>query len=131
MTNRYLLDTHYLIWIMKNPHNIKNEVIKIIENKDNIIFVSQVSLWEIAIKQKIGKIELLDSLENFKKDIIKNDFVWLNIKDAHIFETLNLQLFEAHRDPFDRMIIAQAKIENLIIISDDAKFKLYDEIIIV
>jgi len=116
MTNRYLLDTHYLIWIMKNPHNIKNEVIKIIENKDNIIFVCQVSLWEIAIKQKIGKIELLDSLENFKKDIIKNDFVWLNIKDAHIFETLNLQLFEAHRDPFDRMIIAQAKTENLIII---------------
>ncbi len=52
MKNKYLLDTHYLIWIMKNPDIIKRTALKIIENKDNIIFVSQVSIWEIAIKQK-------------------------------------------------------------------------------
>jgi PIN domain nuclease of toxin-antitoxin system len=125
---KYLLDTHYLIWIMKNPDKLKKEIVNIVENTQNTIYVSQVSLWEIAIKQKIGKLEILDELENFKIDIENNGFVWLKIKDKHIFETLEIPLFENHRDPFDRLLIAQAKIENLTLISDDTKFDLYPEI---
>jgi len=125
---KYLLDTHYLIWAMKNPDRIKKEIVNIIENTQNVIFISQVSLWEIAIKQKIGKLEILDTLDLFKIDVELIGFVWLKIKDKHIFETLEIPLFENHRDPFDRLLIAQAKIENLTLISDDAKFDLYLEI---
>jgi len=125
---KYLLDTHYLIWAMKNPDRIKKEIVNIIENTQNVIFISQVSLWEIAIKQKIGKLEILDTLDLFKIDVELIGFVWLKIKDKHIFETLEIPLFENHRDPFDRLLIAQAKIENLTLISDDAKFDLYPEI---
>ncbi len=125
---KYLLDTHYLIWVMKNPDKIKKEILEVIENIQNIIYVSQVSLWEIAIKQKIGKLEILDRLENFWVAVEENQFIWLKIKDNHIFETLEIPLFDNHRDPFDRLLIAQAKIENLTLISDDTKFDLYPEI---
>ena len=125
---KYLLDTHYLIWAMKTPDKLKTGVRKIIEDTKNPIYVSQVSLWEIAIKQKIGKLEILDKLENFKIEIEKTGFIWLKIEDKHIFETLEIQAFENHKDPFDRLLIAQAKIENLTIITDDEKFRLYSEI---
>lgn len=66
-----------------------------------------------------------DSLKNFRDELDSNNFLWLPIEDEHIFETLDLPLFPEHRDPFDRLIIAQAIKENLILISDDQKFKSY------
>ncbi len=86
------------------------------------------SLWEIAIKQKIGKIEFFDNLENFKKDVESINIVWLPILDNHIYSTLNLTMYPEHKDPFDRLIIAQAKFENFILITNDDKFLLYKEI---
>jgi len=125
---KFLIDTHYLIWAMKNPEKISKKALEIIEDKNNEVFVSLVSLWEIAIKQKIGKIELLDNLKNFKKDVEQIGFIWLPILDIHIFTTMQLQLHQAHKDPFDRLIISQAIQENLTIITDDKKFNLYSEI---
>jgi len=131
MKKKYLLDTHFLIWVMNTPKNISKKTIEIIKNKGNKVFVSQVSLWEIAIKQKIGKLEFLDSLESFKEDIENAGFEYLRIDDAHIFETLKIELKSEHKDPFDRLLIAQAKTENLVLITDDQKFKLYNEIEII
>jgi len=126
--NKYLLDTHYLIWIMKNPENINKKILDILKNNENEIYVSLASLWEIAIKQKIGKIEFFDNLENFKKDVESINIIWLPILDNHIYTTLDLTLYTEHKDPFDRLIIAQAKFENLILITNDDKFLLYKEI---
>ena len=125
---KFIIDTHYLIWAMKDPTKISKKALNIIENPNNKIYVSLASLWEIAIKQKIGKIQLLASLENFKADVEKIGIVWLPILDTHIFATMQLQLHQTHKDPFDRLIISQAKQEDLTIITDDGKFNLYPEI---
>ncbi len=125
---KYLLDTHYILWAMKNPENITKPILEIIENPENVIYVSRASLWEIAIKLKIGKLEILDSLRNFRNDVGDNNFIWLTIEDEHIFETLEIPLMPNHRDPFDRLILAQAKSEQLILITDDQKFKQYSDI---
>ncbi len=125
---KFIIDTHYLIWAMKDPTKISPKALNIIENINNTIYVSLASLWEIAIKQKIGKIQLLDSLENFKADVEEIGIIWLPILDKHIFATTQLELHQTHKDPFDRLIISQAKQENLTIITDDSKFNLYSDI---
>ena len=125
---QYLLDTHYLIWAMKEPGYINAKIQQIMQEATNNISISLASLWEIAIKQKIGKLEMLDSLDNFKQDVSNCGFEWLQIKDKHLFATLEIPLLPNHRDPFDRLLIAQAKTENLTIITDDPKFNLYENI---
>ncbi len=125
---KYIIDTHYLIWAMKDPTKISSSTLHILEDPNNTIYVSLVSLWEIAIKQKIGKIQIFDSLENFKTDVEDIGITWLPILDTHIFATMQLELHPTHKDPFDRLIISQAKQENLTIITDDSKFNLYSEI---
>ena len=126
--NGYILDTHYLIWVMKEPEKINQDTLRLIRNTQNNLLISLVSLWEIAIKQKIGKLNMIDSIDNFKKDVIDCGFNWLRIEDKHIYTTLEIPLLQEHRDPFDRLLIAQAKTEGLIIITDDSKFSLYNDI---
>jgi len=121
----YLLDTHIVLWMMQNPEKLPDNINSILINTQNNIYISKASLWEIAIKLRIGKLQMTDTLINFRDELDSNNFLWLPIEDEHIFETLDLPLFPEHRDPFDRLIIAQAIKENLILISDDQKFKSY------
>ncbi|OQX97145.1 MAG: hypothetical protein B6I24_09805 [Bacteroidetes bacterium 4572_128] len=121
---KYLIDTHILLWLMLEPQKLSNRIKNILENIDNILYVSNISLWEIAIKIKIGKLNIKMDFKNIFEVLKANDFKILNLCDEHISETLFIELH--HRDPFDRMLIAQAKFENLIIITKDANFKKYD-----
>ncbi len=90
----------------------------------NEIFVSDISIWEIAIKMKIGKLNFEMSIKKLCEHITNLKFNWLKINKNHIIETLNLPLH--HRDPFDRILIASAKLENLTIITKDRNFDKYD-----
>lgn len=109
---------------------MKSNIIAILTDPANEIYVSQVSLFEIAVKQNIGKTpELNWDTETIVKQIQKDKFDLLNIQNQHIQEYITLPFFDQHKDPFDRLIIATAISENLPIISADEKFKLYGSII--
>jgi PIN domain nuclease of toxin-antitoxin system len=126
----YLLDTHSLIWFQENNPKIPEKVMTMIRKKDNVILFSQVSLFEIAIKQKIGKLpSFYATVEEVYHQAINDGFTFLTIQNQHIFNYNNLKLIEDHRDPFDRLLITTAIEENATILSADEKFKLYADLV--
>jgi PIN domain nuclease of toxin-antitoxin system len=116
----YLLDTHTLLWWLNNDLKLSREAREIISNPENKIFVSAVSAWEISIKKATGKLSVPD---NLAEAISVNCFEPLLISIEHGLKAGSLPNY--HNDPFDRMLIAQAMSENLIIISRDAQFSQY------
>lgn len=106
----------------KNPRLSANAQ-SIIDDKSNIIHVSIVSLWEIAIKVSLGKLNISLTTDELFERIVEEDFLMVNITSEHIRIVQTLP--HHHRDPFDRMIIAQADIENYTIISVDDAFDAY------
>ncbi|MBD2456639.1 type II toxin-antitoxin system VapC family toxin [Nostoc sp. FACHB-87] len=116
----YLLDTHTLLWWLNNDLKLSREAREIISNPENKIFVSAVSAWEISIKKATGK---LSAPDNLAEAISVNCFESLLISIEHGLKAGSLPNY--HNDPFDRMLIAQAMSENLIIISRDAQFSQY------
>lgn len=124
---RYLLDTHSLIWFQENNPKIPEQVMNIIQEPDNVILFSQVSLFEISIKQKVGKLPAFHvSIEDIHQQAIKDGFTFLSIQNPHIYNYNKVPLIGDHRDPFDRLLIATAMEENLIVLSADEKFGLYN-----
>jgi len=106
----YLLDTHTFLWFFEGNTNLSKKAKTIIENPKNINFVSIASIWEVAIKTKLGKIKLGISLEDLKTEILKNNIEILPLDFEHIIELSTLD--DLHRDPFDRIIISQAISQN-------------------
>ncbi|MBB5397365.1 type II toxin-antitoxin system VapC family toxin [Mucilaginibacter sp. AK015] len=128
--NKYLLDTHCLIWFQKNNPQLSKHALSIIEDPDNIILFSQVSLFELVIKQTLGKIpEFIVSTEDVYSQGKTDGFIFEPIQNNHIQRYSEVPLFDNHRDPFDRLLIATAMEENAVIISGDEKFTLYKDMI--
>ena len=118
---RYLLDTHALIWWMTRDRKLPPSVRDLMADRTNAIFCSAVSAYEISLKVWLGKLEISPSLlEHFGREIGKDDFVELPLTAAHASEAGLLET--DHRDPFDRMLMAQAVVEDLTIISVEARF---------
>jgi PIN domain nuclease of toxin-antitoxin system len=119
-----LLDTHTFIWYVTDNSRLSNQVLKLINDKNNEILLSIASLWEIAIKQNLGKLSFNQPLEIFiTQQLNLNDFRLLDIKISHVAFVATLPLH--HRDPFDRIIIAQSVVENIPILSADKIFDAY------
>ncbi|MGI8544149.1 MAG: type II toxin-antitoxin system VapC family toxin [Aridibacter sp.] len=121
---KLLLDTHTLLWFIAGDSNLSAAARSLIEDAGNEKFVSAASLWEIAIKISIGKMSLtttFDALFPHQFDI--NGFEILPIEIKHISQVISLPFH--HRDPFDRIIIAQAIEENMTLVSIDAVFDNY------
>ena len=101
-------------------------IMTFLTDKKNNIFVSQISLFEIAIKQKIGKLPELDLLVSDLVGLIeRDDFNLLTLQNKHIEAYSQIPLLPNHRDPFDRLLLATALSENMAIISADEHFNLY------
>jgi PIN domain nuclease of toxin-antitoxin system len=115
-----LLDTHVLLWWLNDDQPLSTKSIATISNGRNVIFVSAVTIWEIQIKHAIGKLELPD---NFRDSLQQGSFEYLDVTPTHAFAVGQLPMH--HRDPFGRMLIAQAQVENLTIITRDAQFQHY------
>jgi PIN domain nuclease of toxin-antitoxin system len=118
-----LIDTHILIWHAENDPKLTLEVAEILNNPINNIVVSYASLWEIAIKQSIGKLSLGITLSQLEINLQNNMFTLLDTSVKHL-ERLQKLPFH-HNDPFDRLLIAQAQEEDLTLISEDGNFKYY------
>lgn len=116
----YLLDTHIFLWWLAENHKLPLDTQEIINDPTNVIFVSSATIWEIAIKAKLEKLEAPTDIDTY---IAKSNFRELVITCQQAAYTRKLPYH--HKDPFDRMLISQAKLENLTIITHDKIFKKY------
>jgi PIN domain nuclease of toxin-antitoxin system len=120
-----LADTQSYLWFVKGEIRLPKRFRSLIEDRDNQTFVSVCSLWEIAIKSSLRKLELNGTFTELVEDQVEEyGFHLLPITREHLIEFERLPYH--HRDPFDRLIIAQAIAEGLPVITTDPKFKLYD-----
>ena len=113
-----------MIWFIEGSDRLSYDVRWLIANPDNDIYISQASLWEMTMKISIGKLSLSISISELERFLINHQFQILETKFSH-YEILQKLPFH-HQDPFDRLIIAQAKGEDYTIITHDNQFKLYD-----
>jgi len=118
-----LLDTHTLLWFISGDERTSQNSRNIIESDSTKLFVSIASLWEIAIKINIGKLDLHIPFKKLQKEVLNNNFTILPIEFTHTVQLSKLE--PIHRDPFDRILISQALVENLTIISKDTTFSAY------
>ncbi|PPD44693.1 MAG: PIN domain nuclease [Methylobacter sp.] len=120
---KYLLDTHTLIWWHDSPDLLSEKVLALCEDINNQLFLSMVSIWEMQIKLQLKKLTLTTSLADMVTLQQNNGISILPITIDHIVSLDTIPLH--HKDPFDRLVIAQATIENAILLSKDTKFQLY------
>ncbi len=121
---KILIDTQSIIWFAENNAQLTKTARAAIEDLNNTCYVSMASFWEMSIKMNLGKLAVNGlSLSEFMDEIAKNDIETLDIERQHILENERLPLF--HRDPFDRLIIAQAVSDVMPIVSSDDAFDAY------
>jgi PIN domain nuclease of toxin-antitoxin system len=119
-----LLDTQAFLWFINGDTRLSEEARELIEDVDNPLFLSKASLWEMAIKISIGKLELAEPFGKLiPAQLTLHDIIILPIEIEHINEVIALPLH--HRDPFDRLIIAQAIVQKLPLVGADSQFDKY------
>lgn len=119
--NSYLLDTHIFIWAMEESKRLPKDIKSKISDPNNKVFISVATAWEIIIKRMKNK---LKAPKDIPGGIKTAGFRVLPIEITHVLGVEGLPLY--HQDPFDRILIAQAKIEKLTLITSDKKFKKYN-----
>ncbi len=119
---RYLLDTHVVIWSLYSSNKLSERAKDVLLHEPEV-YVSVASLWEIAIKQSIGKLEIRDSIQRIARECEIIGLKSLIIEPSHL--DMIKQLPTVHGDPFDRLILAQAKVENMTLVSKDDKLQCY------
>ena len=121
---KLLVDTHAVIWFINNSNQLPKGAKQIIANAGNRCYVSIATFWEIAIKTSLGRLDLKADLSKIFQIIDDSGFEILPITIPHILTNSNLPFH--HQDPFDRIIISQAIVEDLTVISKDNQFAKYD-----
>lgn len=115
-----LLDTHVLIWVFSQDARLSPGAAEAIRDGNNLVFVSAATAWEIAIKKALGKLKVPD---NYQEGLSRYRFTPLPITTEHALAVE--QLPHHHNDPFDRILIVQAQIERLTLVTHDANIKAY------
>jgi PIN domain nuclease of toxin-antitoxin system len=116
-----LLDTHAFLWWLTDSAKLADEARTAIAEASSLVYVSAASIWEIAIKTRLGKVD--PGTKHLDKEIASNGFSELKISAQHALTAGNLPLH--HDDPFDRMLIAQGQLEALTIVTHDKAFAAY------
>lgn len=122
-----LLDTHILLWALDAPERLSQEVVAQIESPETTVYFSAASIWEIAIKTALGKIDFHYSPEDIAQAAKDTGFVELPVSAAHGAQVAHLPLH--HRDPFDRLLIAQVLLMPAQLITADAVLVPYSELV--
>lgn len=125
----YLLDSNAFLWIKTDPKQINTETLAELADASNRVLVSVAGLWELAIKSAMGKLAVYERMlahddSMLRKALRESGIQLLSIELPHVLAAARLPLH--HRDPFDRMMIAQAKDLNLAVVTRDAIFARYD-----
>ena len=116
----FLLDTHILLWWLSDDKRLSSKVRLLIRNRNNLIYVSAASVWEIAIKSALGKLKVS---ENFTSVINEQGFENLDVTVEHAWGVSGLP--RIHNDPFDRLLVSQAMSEGLTLITHDLRLSDY------
>jgi PIN domain nuclease of toxin-antitoxin system len=117
-----LLDTHVFLWAVDNNPNLSTNAREAIIEGSNIVYVSAATAWEISIKRAIGKLRIPES--DYLEELRLHRFTPLSITTEHALAVEKLPLF--HKDPFDRMLIAQTQMEKLTLVTRDQRLTEYD-----
>ena len=120
---RLLLDPQIIYWWMFESARVPTQARTLIEQSAESVLISRASQWEMAIKISKGKLKL--DLRIFNHQVIADGFTWLPIEDEHVLQVATLPMFDDHKDPFDRLLVAQSLSEPLILLTADAKLARY------
>jgi PIN domain nuclease of toxin-antitoxin system len=115
---KLLLDTHILLWAAGDPEKLSNTARALIEDSQNQLYFSAASLWEISIKNKLGRSDFKVDLAVLRRNLLDNDFVEIAINGAHALAVDSLP--PIHKDPFDRILLAQTHVEGITLMTSDA-----------
>ena len=127
---KILLDTHIVLWTFYNVENLSDKAKNLIQNPDNTVFYSVVSAWEVLLKHTRHPDDPYYDLNRFWEGCSALGFISLKLDDKHVrmVETLSLSAdAPEHRDPFDKLLLAQAKSENIMFLTHDSKMTFYNE----
>jgi PIN domain nuclease of toxin-antitoxin system len=122
---KLLLDTHVWLWALHAPERLSDEARRLIARRENVVYLSAVSAWEIAIKFGLGRLRLPVPPEEYVPSRMADlGMETLPIEQAHALRVASLP--RHHRDPFDRLLVAQAQVERLTLVTADPEIRLYD-----
>ncbi len=121
---KWLLDTHAFLWLITGDDRLSTRAKTIFLDQGNSLFFSAACMWELCIKVSLGKLTLKSGWRKVISDEMETNVIhWLPIEKQHCTELTNLPFH--HRDPFDRMLIAQAKVESMTLLSRDRQLSAY------
>jgi len=126
---RLLLDTHLLLWWLSDDPRLPQPVVEWVQAPDAEVFVSQASLWEMAIKVSIGRLQV--DLAELERQLPLQGFRWLQINNAHVLAVAELESGGVHRDPFDRLLVCQSRAEPMLLLTVDSQLRRYGATVIV
>lgn len=120
---RLLLDTHLVLWWQANHPRLPDVVRDLVCNQAEAVFISRASLWEMAIKVSLNRLRV--DLAQLTRNVDSQGFEWLDIRNEHLLAVADLPVFEDHKDPFGRLLVAQSLTEPLILLTADEKLGRY------
>jgi PIN domain nuclease of toxin-antitoxin system len=126
---RLLLDTHLVLWWLNGDPHLPLPVVERVQAPEAEVFVSQVSLWEMAIKASIGRLQV--DLPELERQVSLQGFRWLPISNAHLLAVGDLETDGVHRDPFDRLLVCQSRVEPMLLLTVDSQLRNYGATVIV
>ena len=121
---KLLLDTHVWLWTLSSPEKIQPDTLEALRSKDNVLYLSAASSWEIAIKYRLGKLPLPEAPSHFIPPRLARDGILaLPVEHAHCLAVADLP--DHHTDPFDRLLIAQCQFEGMTFVTHDRQVAAY------
>lgn len=122
---KILIDTQCWLWCLSDPERLNEKAKSLVRDPQNIIYFSAASSWEIAIKTSLGKLQLPEPPADYvPKKLFTEGYIGLPVEHVHALRVAELP--GHHRDPFDRLLVAQCQIENLVLLTADQKITAYD-----
>jgi PIN domain nuclease of toxin-antitoxin system len=127
--SRLLLDTHLVLWWLNGDPRLPQPVVERVQAAEAEVFVSQASLWEMAIKVSIGRLRV--DLAELERQVPLQGFRWLPIRTTHLLAVAELESDGDHRDPFDRLLVCQSRTEPMLLLTVDRQLGRYGATVIV
>lgn len=124
---KFLLDTHILIWAAIAPHKISSELSSLLSDPSNYLYFSSASIWEISIKESMGKKDFKVSTKKLHEGLVENGYKEIKVSALHAMEVIKLPFI--HRDPFDRILVATAIWENMPLLTNDSTLSPYNSLV--
>ena len=127
--SRLLLDTQLVLWWLNGDQRLPQPAVQRVQAAEAEVFVSQASLWEMAIKVSIGRLRV--DLPELERQVPLQGFRWLPIRTNHLLAVAELESDGDHRDPFDRLLVCQSRTEPMLLLTADRQLRRYGATVIV